>query len=127
MRTQYLLFMVRKYLFVLSVVQNLFFGFSCSLISKNRTNLHTPLFQKKNFCMISSCSPVFSELFFYSTFFSTFSCFELLCRNLSLLFCSSLVSFFRFMCLSVFFSPVCSFFGCLHIYCEHSLVRIVFF
>ena len=93
--------MVRKYLFVLSVVQNLFFGFSCSLISKKQNKFAHAIVKKKNFCMISPCSPVFSELFFPPSFlqFVVLNSFVETCHS----FCLSLVSFFV-LCVFLSFS-----------------------
>ena len=118
--------MVRKYLFVLSVCSNLFFGFSFSLISKTEQNLHTPMFQKKllHDPLLLSCFTL-NPFLFHFLFFKLF--FELLCKNLLLLFVHLL---FLFSCVSLFFclfSRLFSFFCCLHTVCEHRFFRIAFF
>ena len=101
------IFFIVIFLFVLCC-SNLLFGFSFSVISKNRTILHTPLFQKKKKCMIPSCSPVFLWTLFYSAFFSFIyflNSFVKTCYSFLFISCF-------FLCLFVFsvFSLVCSLF-----------------
>ena len=87
---------------------NLFFGFSCSLISKNRTNLHTPLFQKKKLLhdpLLLSCftlNPFLFQFLFFNLFFNSFvaTCYSFLFISCCCFFC---VSFCLFSCLVSFF------------------------
>ena len=89
--------MVKKYLFVLSVCSNLFFGFSCSLISKKKKQnkfARSIVSKKKTFAWSPLALLFFSELF--------------------LLFPHSFLQF-------IFWTPLfpdCSFF-CSHTFCEH--------
>ena len=99
-----------------SVLSLLWILIFCDFKKKNKF-AHAIVSKKKNFCMITSCSPVFPELFLFHFLF--FYCFELLCRNLLLLFLFIFCSFFR---VSLFFLSFLSFvlpFCCLHTFCEH--------
>ena len=95
---------------------------------QKQKNLYTPLFQKKNFCMIPSCSPVLLWTLFYSTFFSFIHFLNHFVKTGYSFFVHLL---FLFSCISLFFSvfslPFVLPFCCLHTFCEHRLVRIAFF
>ena len=84
---------------------------------KNRTNLYTPVFQKKmHDPFLLSCFTL-NPFLFHFLFFNLF--FELLCRNLVLLFVYLLFPFFCVSLFSSLFSRVFSFVCCLHTFSEH--------
>ena len=103
----------KKFIFVFSL---LFFS---SLLSQNSS-----CFSSSSLDLLLLFS--FSLKSSFSTFLFCHLCSELLCKNLSLLL-FSLVPFFVFCVFLSFLSRLFSFFVVYRLFCEHRLVRIVFF